>query len=95
MPNGSPAQGTAWTMTPSLRVWSSALARSRGEEFSRDARGRRELWEAAGVATDQVSSTALACGLMPLEDDWPARMLRERSLARAGIYLMMRDGPAD
>jgi hypothetical protein len=35
------------------------IARSRGEEFPRDARARRELWEAAGVATDQVSSTVL------------------------------------
>jgi len=67
------------------------LARSRGEEFPRDARGRRELWEAAGVATDQVSSTALTYGLMPLGDDWPTRMLRERSLAKAETHLTTRD----
>jgi uncharacterized protein (TIGR02679 family) len=67
------------------------LARSRGEEFPRDARGRRELWEAAGVGTDQVWSTVLTCGLMPLGDDWPARMLRERSLANAETHLTMRD----
>lgn len=67
------------------------LARARGEEFPRDARGRRELWEAAGVTTDQVSSTALTCGLMPLGDDWPARMLRERSAAGAETHLTMRD----
>jgi uncharacterized protein (TIGR02679 family) len=68
-----------------------ALARSRGEEFPRDARGRRELWESAGVATDQVSSTALTYGLVPVGDDWPVRMLRERSLARAETHLTMRD----
>ena len=67
------------------------LARSRGEEFPRDARGRRELWQAAGVATDQVWSTALTYGLMPLGDDWPARMLRERSASLAETHLTMRD----
>ncbi len=67
------------------------LARSRGEEFPRDARGRRELWQAAGVATDQVWSTALTYGLMPLGDDWPARMLRERSTSLAETHLTMRD----
>ncbi len=67
------------------------LARSRDEEFPRDARGRRELWQAAGVATDQVWSTALTYGLMPLGDDWPARMLRERSTSRAETHLTMRD----
>jgi Protein of unknown function N-terminus (DUF3323) len=55
------------------------LARARGEDFPRDARARPELWEAAGVATDQVSSTVLTYGLTPLGDDWPARLLRERS----------------
>jgi hypothetical protein len=35
------------------------IARSHGTELPRDARGRRELWEAAGVAVDQVSSTVL------------------------------------
>jgi hypothetical protein len=67
------------------------LARSRDEEFPRDARGRRELWQAAGVATDQVWSTVLTYGLMPLGDDWPARMLRERSASRAETHLTMRD----
>ena len=67
------------------------LARSRGEEFPRDARGRRELWQAVGVATDQVWSTALTYGLMPLGDDWPARLLRERSASRAETHLTMRD----
>jgi len=67
------------------------LARSRGEEFPHDARGRRELWEAAGAGTDQVWSTALTCGLLPMGGDWPARMLRERSLANAETHLTMRD----
>ncbi len=67
------------------------LARCRGEEFPRDARGRRELWQAAGVATDEVWSTALTYGLMPLGDDWPARLLRERSASRAETHLTMRD----
>jgi uncharacterized protein (TIGR02679 family) len=67
------------------------LARFSGAEFPGDARARRELWEAAGVATDQVSSTVLTYGLMPLSDDWPARLLRERSLARAETHLTMRD----
>lgn len=67
------------------------LARARGKDFPRDARARRELWEAAGVATDQVSSTVLTYGLMPLGDDWPARLLRERSLEMAETHLTMRD----
>lgn len=67
------------------------IARSRGEEFPRDARARRELWEAAGVATDQVSSTVLTYGLVPLGGDWPARLLRDRSLAAAETHLTMRD----
>jgi uncharacterized protein (TIGR02679 family) len=67
------------------------IALSRGTEFPRDARGRRELWEAAGVATDQVSSTVLTYRLMPLGDDRPSRLLRERSLAMAETHLTMRD----
>ena len=67
------------------------LARARGEEFPRDARGRRELWEAAGVATDQVSSTVLTYGLMPQGDGWAERLLRQRSLAGAEAHLTMRD----
>lgn len=64
---------------------------ARGEDFPHDARARRELWEAAGVATDQVSNTVLTYGLMPLGDDWPARLLRERSLEVAETHLTMRD----
>lgn len=67
------------------------LARARRQDFPRDARARRELWEAAGVATDQVSSTVLTYGLMPLGDDWPAQLLRKRSLEMAETHLTMRD----
>ena len=67
------------------------IARSRGEEFPPDARARRELWEAAGVATDRVSSTVLTFGLLPLGDAWPSRMVRERSAAHAETHLTMRD----
>jgi uncharacterized protein (TIGR02679 family) len=67
------------------------IALSRGTELPGDARGRRELWEATGVATDQVSSTVLTYGLTPLGDGWPARLLRERSLAGAETHLTMRD----
>ncbi len=68
-----------------------ALARARGVEPPGDARARRELWEAAGVPTDRVSSTVLTCGLAPLGDDWPARLLRERARAAAETHLTMRD----
>lgn len=67
------------------------IARSRGADFPRDARARRELWESAGVATDQVSSTVLTYGLLPLGDDRSARLLRERSLGMAETHLTMRD----
>jgi len=49
------------------------------------------FWAAVGVATDQVSSTVLTYGLMPLGNDWSARLLRERSLGRAETHLTMRD----
>lgn len=68
-----------------------ALARARGTEPPQNARARRELWEAAGVATDRVSSTVLTYGLAPLGDEWPARLLRERALAAAETHLTMRD----
>jgi uncharacterized protein (TIGR02679 family) len=73
------------------RVVLRGLAHSRGVAFPRDARARRQLWEAAGVATDQVSSTVLTYGLMPLGDDWPTRLLRARSLEMAETHLTMRD----
>jgi hypothetical protein len=47
------------------------------------------------AATDQVSSTVLTYGLMPPGDDWPSRLLRERTLATAETHLTMRDLRAD
>ena len=73
------------------RIVLRGLARSLGAEPPRDARGRRELWELVGVATDQVSSTALTYGLAPLGDDWLAQLLRERTQANAEAHLTMRD----
>lgn len=67
------------------------LARYHGRDFPQDSRGRRELWEVSSVTTDQVSSTVLTYRLMPIGDDWPARSLRERSLAMAETHLTMRD----
>jgi uncharacterized protein (TIGR02679 family) len=67
------------------------IARARGAEPPRDARARRELWEAAGVATDQVSSTVLTFGLLPLGEDGAARLLRDRSLAGFETHLTLRD----
>jgi uncharacterized protein (TIGR02679 family) len=68
-----------------------ALARTRDQEPPRDARARRELWEAAGIATDRVSSTVLTYGLAPLGGDWSARLLRERTREGAETHLTMRD----
>jgi uncharacterized protein (TIGR02679 family) len=73
------------------RIVLRGLARCLGEEAPHDARARRELWEAVGVATDQVSSTALTYGLAPLGDDWLARLLRERTRVHAESHLTMRD----
>lgn len=41
-----------------------------------DAPGRRALWERAGVAADELSSTVLVAGLSPAGDDAVARILR-------------------
>lgn len=73
------------------RIVLRGLARSRSAGSPHDARSRRELWAAVGVATDQVSSTVLTYGLAPLGDDWPARLLRERTQASAETHLTMRD----
>lgn len=68
-----------------------ALARAHGLEPPQNARARRELWEAAGVAADRVSSTVLTYGLAPLGADWPAGLLRQRAEAAAETHLTMRD----
>ncbi|MFI0348942.1 TIGR02679 family protein [Actinomadura sp. 9N407] len=73
------------------RIVQRALARAHGVEPPRDAWTRRELWESAGVATDQVSSTVLTYGLAPLGTDRPARHLRERTEAGAETHLTLRD----
>jgi uncharacterized protein (TIGR02679 family) len=67
------------------------VARVLDVEPPRDARSRRELWQAAGVATDRVSTTVLTYGLAPLGEDPPVRLLRERSLAGLESHLTLRD----
>jgi uncharacterized protein (TIGR02679 family) len=67
------------------------IAQSHGKEYPTDARGRRELWETAGIATDLVSSTVLTYGLRPLGGEWATRHVRERSLAGAETHLSARD----
>jgi len=67
------------------------VARMLGVEPPRDARSRRELWQAAGVATDRVSTTVLTYGLAPLGDDVTTRLLRERTLAGLETHLTLRD----
>lgn len=66
-------------------------ARSLDVEPPRDARMRRELWQAAGVTTDRVSTTVLTFGLAPLGDDPRIRLLRERTLAGLETHLTLRD----
>ncbi|MBO2451211.1 DUF2399 domain-containing protein [Actinomadura barringtoniae] len=68
-----------------------ALARAHGIDPPPDAAARRALWEAAGVATDRVSSTVLTYGLVPLGGHWPERSLRERTEACAETHLTLRD----
>ena len=68
-----------------------ALARMFDADPPHDARSRRELWEAAGVSTDRVSTTVLTCALTPLGEDWSARQIRERSQHGAETHLTFRD----
>jgi uncharacterized protein (TIGR02679 family) len=68
-----------------------ALARALDMEPPRDARSRRELWGAAGVTTDRVSSTVLTYGLAPLGAEPLVRMLRERTVAGLETHLTLRD----
>jgi uncharacterized protein (TIGR02679 family) len=68
-----------------------ALARAYQAEPPGNARDRRELWAAAGVATDSVSSTVLTYGLAPPGDDGPARWLRQRARTGAETHLTIRD----
>lgn len=67
------------------------VARMLDVEPPRDARSRRELWQAAGVATDRVSTTVLTYGLAPLGSEPGARLLRERTQAGLETHLTLRD----
>jgi uncharacterized protein (TIGR02679 family) len=67
------------------------VARILDVESPQDARTRRELWQAAGVTTDRVSTTVLTYGLAPLGDEPPVRLLRERTLAGLETHLTLRD----
>jgi uncharacterized protein (TIGR02679 family) len=67
------------------------VARMLDVESPQDARTRRELWQAAGVTTDRVSTTVLTYGLAPLGDEPPVRLLRERTLAGVETHLTLRD----
>lgn len=67
------------------------LAHALDAEPPKDARSRRELWQAAGVTTDAVSSTVLTYGLLPAGDFWRARQLRERAAHHAETHLTSRD----
>ena len=67
------------------------VARMLDAEPPRDPRSRRELWQAAGVATDRVSTTVLTYGLAPLGDEPPVRLLRERTMAGLESHLTLRD----
>ena len=79
-------------MAPSSLGWScAALPVPVKRNFRAMRAAAANFWAAVGVATDQVSSTVLTYGLMPLGNDWSARLLRERSLGRAETHLTMRD----
>lgn len=67
------------------------VARMLDAEPPQDARSRRELWQAAGVATDRVSTTVLTYGLAPLGDEPSVRLLRERTMAGLESHLTLRD----
>ncbi|GAA4635914.1 hypothetical protein GCM10023196_083480 [Actinoallomurus vinaceus] len=73
------------------RIVLRALARSLELPTPQDARSRRELWEAAGVAVDRVSTTVLTLGLEPLGDESAVRLLRDRTRAGFETHLTLRD----
>ncbi|MEV5704518.1 TIGR02679 family protein [Actinoallomurus sp. NPDC052274] len=73
------------------RIVLRALARSLEVPPPQDARSRRELWEAAGVAVDRVSTTVLTLGLAPLGDEPAVRLLRDRTRAGFETHLTLRD----
>ncbi|MCO6008320.1 TIGR02679 family protein [Actinoallomurus purpureus] len=73
------------------RIVLRAVARSLDVAPPQDARSRRELWEAAGVAVDRVSTTVLTHGLAPLGDEPTVRLLRDRTRAGFETHLTLRD----
>jgi uncharacterized protein (TIGR02679 family) len=73
------------------RIVLRAVARSLDVAPPQDARSRRELWEAAGVAVDRVSTTVLTYGLAPLGDEPAVRLLRDRTRAGFETHLTLRD----
>ncbi|MEV5748322.1 TIGR02679 family protein [Actinoallomurus sp. NPDC052308] len=73
------------------RIVLRALARVMEVPPPQDARTRRELWEAAGVAVDRVSTTVLTLGLAPLGDEPAVRLLRDRTRAGYETHLTLRD----
>ncbi|MDN3351361.1 TIGR02679 family protein [Actinomadura sp. DC4] len=73
------------------RIVLRAVARVLEMPPPQDARSRRELWEAAGVAVDRVSTTVLTHGLVPLGEQPAVRLLRERTRAGFENHLTLRD----
>lgn len=73
------------------RIVLRAVARVLEVPPPQDARSRRELWEAAGVAVDRVSTTVLTLGLAPLGDEPAVRLLRDRTRAGFETHLTLRD----
>jgi uncharacterized protein (TIGR02679 family) len=70
------------------RIVLRAVARVLEVAPPQDARSRRELWEAAGVAVDRVSTTVLTHGLAPLGDEPAVRLLRDAGFE---THLTLRD----
>ena len=75
------------------RIVLRAVARVMEVPPPQDARSRRELWEAAGVTVDRVSTTVLTHGLVPLGDEPAVRLLRDRTRAGFETHLTLRDLP--
>jgi uncharacterized protein (TIGR02679 family) len=73
------------------RIVLRAVARVLAVPPPQDARSRRELWEAAGVAVDRVSTTVLTHGLAPLGDETAVRLLRDRTRVGFETHLTLRD----
>lgn len=67
------------------------LAAWQGLALPGTARGRRELWERAGVVSDLVSSTCLTLGLRPVGDGPFAVRLRAAADDGAVVHLTARD----